>query len=81
MDLGEREMKNKKQDRFPIVVYLDESQESAEAKRLLDEAETEYVVSNAILEITSTPPILCHGIGRHQGLDSIKAWLCSELVV
>ena len=66
---------------LPVVVYLDESRESAEAKRLLDEAGIEYVVSNAILEIPSTAPILCHGIGRHQDLDSIKAWLCSELVV
>jgi hypothetical protein len=63
----------------PVVLYVDESDESREAKRLLEQAGVSPIISHGQVDLYQrTPLLLCVG-ATFQGLDGIKTWLSSEL--
>jgi len=63
---------------YPVALYLDESEESKEAVRLLEEAKIVPVICDGDTELLRRP-LLEWGIGVHQRLESIKNWLNSEI--
>ncbi len=59
----------------PVVLYTDDSDESREVERLLQEAGIEFFDAHRAVEPPNRPPLLFHGGGSYQGVDQIREWL------